>query len=309
LSHAPRCRILALPLAASLALLAGCEGPQQPFEPPDRLAATTAILAPGPDAGVILVPIQGLAPGTGRDLTGRIAEKLQQREIAASTSTAMPGSFMLQGSVAAQPLDQDRTRLDFTWRLIDPKGLTGGAITQSETAATPALQAHDPRLMAAIAERAATRIEALIRPATSSPAPLPAPAAAAAAAPPAAAVPTPRVVLRPVEGAPGDGRISLTRAIRAILERNHVTVVDREGAGTLLALGTVRLQDRGAMQLVQIEWRVVKADGTSVGTVSQQNQVPAGTLDGAWGPIANAAASGSAEGLIQLLQAAAAAGS
>ena len=278
---------------AGVALLAlvGCEAPPQPFEPPDRLAATTALAAPGADAGIILVPIQGLAPNAGRILAHRIAENLQKREIAASTDTAMAGSFMLQGSVSMRPLDATRAQLDFIWRLVDPKGLTGGTISQSETAPALALQAEDAKVIAGIAERAATRIESLIRPAVPE-APVP-------------AAPQARVVLRPVEGAPGDGKVSLTRAIRDILVHNNVSVVDQEGAGTLLALGTVRLQDRGTVQLVQIEWRVLKADGTSVGTVSQQNQIPAGMLDGPWGPIAYQAASGSADGLIQLLRAAA----
>jgi hypothetical protein len=281
-------------LGLALFAIAGCEAPPQPFEPPDRLAATTAVAAPGADAGVILVPIQGLAPNAGHILAHRIAENLQQREIAASTDTAMAGSFMLQGSVETRALDDARIQLDFTWRLVDPNGLTGGTASQSETAPALALQAEDPKLMTAMAERAAERIEALIRPGVKQ-----------ALAP---ALPQTRVVLRPVEGAPGDGKISLTRAIRDILVRNNVTVVERDDPSALLALGTVRMQDRGTVQLVQIEWRVLKPDGTAVGTVSQQNQIPAGMLDGPWGPIATQAASGSADGLIQLLRAAAASG-
>jgi hypothetical protein len=274
--------------------LSGCEAPRRPFEPPAQLAATTALLAPGPDAGIILVPIQGLPPGTARALGDRIAANLQQREIAASTRTAIAGSFILQGDVSTRPIEPGRAQLDFTWRLIDPKGLTGGSITQSETTPVAGLQKDDAPLIAAIADRAAVRIESLLRPAVAT-----APSAATA-------VPATQVLLRPVEGAPGDGRVSLTQAIRSILLRNNITLVDQEGAGTLLALGTVRMQNRGTVQVVQIEWRVLKSDGSTVGTVSQQNQIPAGLLDGPWGPIANQAASGSAEGLIQLLHAAAA---
>jgi hypothetical protein len=283
-------------LAGLLSLmLTGCGGDPPPFEPPAKLAATTALLAPGADSGMTLVPIVGLPPQAGRALGGRIAEQLQQREIAASTRTASAARYILQGEATTQLIDQTQLHIDFVWRLVDPTGLTAGTITQEETVPALAVQSGDTAVITGIAERAAIRIEALVRPE---------PKQAAGTLAPRVA----RVFVRAVEGAPGDGRTSLTQAIRHILAQNNVTVVEQEDAEALLALGTVRLQDRGAVQLVQIEWRVLKPDGTTAGTVSQQNQIPKGLLDGPWGPTATAAASGSAEGLLQILRSAAAAG-
>ncbi|HYM30879.1 MAG TPA: hypothetical protein VEU47_06255 [Candidatus Cybelea sp.] len=276
-------------LAATL-IVAACVASQPTFEPDDKRARTTALLTPGADAGVTIVPMQGLPPSVARVLGQSLAESLQKREIAASTRTANQGSYLLQSEAKVMPLDDGRDRLELTWRLVGPTGLVVGTTTLSEPMPTLSWRSADERTLRPIADRAAERIEAMIRPQNT--------------APVANAPPPPRVAVRPVEGAPGDGRTSLTGAVRAILTRNNVVVVDREGPDTLLAVGTVRVQDRGAAQLVQIEWRVLKPDGETVGTVSQQNQLPKGVLDGPWGPIATAAAEGSAEGLMQILRAA-----
>jgi hypothetical protein len=85
---------------------------------------------------------------------------------------------------------------------------------------------------------------------------------------------------------------------------------DRRGAEYFLA-GKV---DIGAVnaghQNVTIVWALKRAaDGKEIGQVSQENAVPAGSLDGAWGDTAYDVAAAAAGGIVELLQRAQAAGS
>ena len=54
-------------------------------------------------------------------------------------------------------------------------------------------------------------------------------------------------------------------------------------------------------QTIQIDWRVKDGRGNAVGTVTQKNAIPPGSLDGSWGQTADAAAAAAAQGILKLL--------
>ena len=54
-------------------------------------------------------------------------------------------------------------------------------------------------------------------------------------------------------------------------------------------------------QSIHIEWTVRDPSGKKLGTVSQRNEIPAGSLDGAWGKAAENAAWAAVQGIIRLL--------
>jgi hypothetical protein len=54
-------------------------------------------------------------------------------------------------------------------------------------------------------------------------------------------------------------------------------------------------------QAIQIDWRVKDPQGKALGTVSQKNEIPEGSLDGSWGKTADAAAAAAAQGIVKLL--------
>ncbi len=62
-------------------------------------------------------------------------------------------------------------------------------------------------------------------------------------------------------------------------------------------------QGKDGKQPIQIDWNVIDPTGKKLGTVSQKNEVPQGSLDGAWGKTADAAAAAAAQGIIKLLPA------
>ena len=60
-------------------------------------------------------------------------------------------------------------------------------------------------------------------------------------------------------------------------------------------------QGKDGKQPIQIDWNVYDPKGKKLGTVSQKNEVPQGSLDGTWGKTADAAAQAAAQGIVKLL--------
>ena len=128
--------------------------------------------------------------------------------------------------------------------------------------------------------------------------------AAAATDPPAARAPKGPVtaMVSPVSGAPGDGTKSLTAAIKKRLYAKGVKLTSVQSENTYTVKGIVSLTDAsGGKQSIRIDWQVIDPSGKKLGTVSQQNTIPKGSLSGPWGAIADAAAGAAADGIVKLL--------
>jgi hypothetical protein len=105
-----------------------------------------------------------------------------------------------------------------------------------------------------------------------------------------------------VKGAPGDGSTSLTAAIRRALEAKGVALTDQSTPATYRVEGVVTLRaSQAGKQPIEIEWIVKDPQGSKLGTVSQKNDIPEGSLDGPWGQIADQAASAAVQGILKLL--------
>ena len=104
-----------------------------------------------------------------------------------------------------------------------------------------------------------------------------------------------------VVGAPGDGSRSLASALRNELLRNGIKPTP-PGAKAYRVEGRVKMGAvKNGQQPIRIDWVVRDPKGVNLGTVSQENQVPGGSLDGAWGPTASAAATAATQGILKLL--------
>jgi Mrp family chromosome partitioning ATPase len=103
-----------------------------------------------------------------------------------------------------------------------------------------------------------------------------------------------------VTGAPGDGNSALSSALQRELSRQGVTMANRPGAYRIegkVAMGG----GQSGKQSIQIDWLVRDPQGRSLGTVSQKNEIPEGSLDGTWGNTADAAAGAATQGILKLL--------
>lgn len=104
-----------------------------------------------------------------------------------------------------------------------------------------------------------------------------------------------------VVGAPGDGATSLATALRNELIRNGVKPTS-PGQPAHRVEGRVKLGPaQNGQQPIKIDWVVRDPKGVSLGTVSQENNIPAGSLNGQWGTTANAAATAATQGILKLL--------
>ena len=137
------------------------------------------------------------------------------------------------------------------------------------------------------------------------------PPPSASIAPSAAGGPTTGSIERPgavnamvpsVVGAPGDGSVALTSAIQRELTRSGLALTAAPSDQTYRVEGKVVVgQGANGKQPIQIDWDVKDPKGKKLGTVSQKNEIPQGSLDGAWGKTADAAASAAAQGILKLI--------
>jgi hypothetical protein len=106
-----------------------------------------------------------------------------------------------------------------------------------------------------------------------------------------------------VAGAPGDGATALAAALQRELSRNGVTAASGAAqANAYRVEGKVTMGGaRDGKQPIQIEWNVKDPRGKSLGTVSQKNEIPEGSLNGSWGRTADDAAGAATQGILKLL--------
>lgn len=323
-------------VALSLAL-AGCEtsgGLLGGTTPPPAPAIAQA--TPAPLARVALAPIIGAPEAVARQLGTQLVEAGQPQRVTILTEREAKGDYTLRGYIVASR-DKAGTKVSYIFDVADPAGRRVNRITGEEIAAA-APNAKDPwaavtpAVTKAIADKTASSLATWLPTQQPSPTPvaavpgqppvsgagagtLPPQGGPAAPTPPAtakaplvsdqqtAAIPrTEQVVAAPptVTGAPGDGNGALAAALQRELSRQGLALA--EGAASYRVEGTVKLGPvKEGKQLIQIDWRVKDPQGKSLGTVSQKNEIPPGSLDSQWGKTADAAAAAAAQGILKLM--------
>ena len=270
---------------AGLLIVTACQPLPHPFQPADKDA--NALLWPGTRTGIVVKEVAG-APAP-RALAGEMARALREADVVASATAGNRQSFLLFASATAAPLDTMRDEIRISWRLEDSRGRPVGEFRQTAQALHPAWKMGAPPLLRALARRAAPEIARLL-------------AATDASLNPAGGA-APRVVILPIDDAPGDGRNSLVRAMAFHLRKAGVRLSEEITDDSLMLLGSVRLAAApSGTQRVAITWTAISSEGTEVGTVTQNARVPAGALDGPWGALAHAAAKAAASGVAELIE-------
>ena len=187
------------------------------------------------------------------------------------------------------------------------------------SAPAPAIAEAKPAADAAPVKVAATSASAPVRTAANTPAKAPRAKASAetaslasavdtsaAAAPVQTAAAAPQeimAVVPAVSGAPGDGKTSLSDAMKKALVRQGVKLTSAAGAGAYKIQGQVEMGSvSNGQQPITIRWVVIDPSGKQMEkTVVQNNKISAGSLDGAWGEVAEQAAGAAASEVSKLL--------
>jgi hypothetical protein len=130
------------------------------------------------------------------------------------------------------------------------------------------------------------------------------PAAAPAKLKAAAAPVEVAAIVPAVTGAPGDGKTSLTEAMKRALGEQGIKLVSSAKPGAYKIQGQVEVGAAAdGLQPITIRWVVIDPAGKQMEkTVVQNNKIGAGRLDGAWGDIADQAAGAAAAEVTKLLQ-------
>lgn len=318
---------------ASMAL-AGCESMGSILGGGDTVAQTQVATPPPtpvqPAARKItLAPVIGAPETVGSQLVGQLGAAGAQHRYEVDAR----GEFTIRGYMVAAR-DRAGTKVSYIWDVADSTGkrvhrITGEEIAPAAANARDPWASVTPATIQAIADKTASQLGAWLpnQPSGGPPAGSGTPVAAAGAgagtvAPSQAGAPPSQLAARPaavntqtaslppaggatgvapvVTGAPGDGNSALADALQRELSRQGVSLADP--SGTYRVEGKVAVgAARDGKQPIQIDWRVRDPQGKSLGTVSQKNEIPPGSLDGQWGKTAEAAAAAAAQGIIKLL--------
>jgi hypothetical protein len=270
-----------------MALLVGCQPLPHPFAD-DVPRKGSPMLELRDSASVTIAPVAGTPRATAEKLGPAMASALQAKEIAASDRTASLGSYELSGRIEEIVSSGGKAVVNAVWELRDPSGERLGE--RAERLEAPAADweegKDDP--VAQLAAASAAQLLTLLQD----------------DAPPQAEISgRTRLLIGGVTGAPGDGGNALTSAITEILKKQDLAVVtDPQAEADLVLAADVDIaRPKAGKQHVKIVWHVRRKDGGEIGTVGQENDVPTGLLDGAWGDVAYMVAVSAQDGIMELV--------
>ena len=304
---------LGLALLASLAISA-CSSGVGTTQTMSELLSSDSKVAQKPK--IAIAPIIGAPSTVTTALNERLRLSAREREIEIVESQS--ADYTLRGYLATSP-EKDGHKLSHIWDITDAKGarvhrVLGEDIVKGKgsdpwaNVNSTVVQGIATKTMIGLGRwlpKAGKASGAAPKPAVASASASRDPDAAAQlrGAKPKASKPKKLMAYVPtVIGAPGDGGKSLTDALRQRLASRGIPVAPRAGSGLYQVRGVVRMgQPEGGQQSIQIDWGVLDPTGKRLGTVSQKNRIPAGSLDGAWGKTAGFAADAATNGIIDLL--------
>ena len=279
-----------------------------------------------------LAPIVGAPANVTQDLTDALVSAGKERKL-----TLIPGgtgaSYTLRGYLVASA-EKSGSKISYIWDVSDAKGQRVARVSGDELIAkrsgTDPWSGVDSAALRSIAAKTTSQVLASLSgggsapvasaspppaspspglaspPGSSRPPASASPGLGGPSAAPAASAPEPpgeiMALVAPVSGAPGDGQKSLTAALKKRLFAGGVKLASVPARNVYTVKGSVVMANAsGGKQNIRIEWQVLDPNGKKLGTVSQQNTIAKGALNGPWGPIADAAAGAAADGIIKLI--------
>ena len=288
----------------------------------------TAPAKPQMLASVALAPIIGAPDKIGQQLRSQVTEAAARSKVAIVADRDPSADYGMRGYLVAAR-DRGSIKVSYIWDVTDKSGkrvnrFTGEENVPGASGAKDPWSAVSPQVTQTIADKVAASLGAW---APSQPRATPVASAGPRTAPPAgagagtlpqaqaavattapattntttAALPPAGGGLPIVTGAPGDGNSALASALNRELVKQGLPV-DRQTGQPYRIEGQVTLGAvKDGRQSIQIDWRVKDGKGNAVGTVTQKNAIPPGSLDGSWGQTADAAAAAAAQGILKLL--------
>lgn len=269
-----------------------------------------------------IAPVIGPPENVSTDLRNQLVADLERQNIRVAKSPDEKAEYTLRGYVVSSLEKGSKSKVSYIWDVTDASGKGVHRVSGEETA--PSGKSKDPwtavtpNIVQSIASKTVTSVAGWMPGAG----PVVASGTQGGYVQTAAASPSPsyqspkssmvtgsvgrgpvKALVPVVTGAPGDGSSSLRAALQRELTRSGVTLTDAQtGGDTYLVEGKVAMgAGKDGKQPITIDWSVTDPSGKKLGTVSQKNEVPQGSLDGSWGKTADAAAAAASQGIIKLL--------
>ncbi len=335
---APMHNALPVPFTATLMVLclalAGCESSTNLLGSANQPETAVAIPNAAKPVSVAIAPVLGVPDATRKQMVAQLGNGLDKTRFTLVTQPTTPADYTLRGYATAAK-DKAAGKFSYFFDVIDKSGQKINRIAGEEVLAAPSTgkdiwQSVTPAIAQSVATKTSTSFAASVpvtgAPATAAllavasqtnqPAAIGATKAAASATDVAAATTatrttttgsidkaaSPTTVVPNVVGAPGDGSQSLSSALQKELTRSGVALSDGAAGPAYRVEGKVVVgSDKDGKQPIEISWNVKDPQGKKLGTVTQKNEIPNGSLDGAWGKTADAAAAAAAQGILKLL--------
>ena len=302
--------------------------------PAPEIAASSQPAPQPPLAKIAVAPIIGAPDAIAKQIQQEFTSAVEKQRVSVTSGKDERADYTLRGYIVAAK-DKSATKVSYIWDVTDPTGkrvnrITGEEVVSGATAKDP-WAALNSQVAQSIASKAASSFVAwlpnhigqgpMAANVAAQPTSVSAHPAAAPGEPKRAAAPKQIAATQPgattgsiardgpvqavvpaVVGAPGDGSTSLTAAIQRELVGKGVAIADKPTTVAYRVEGTVTVgQAKDGKQPIQIEWLVRDPHGKKLGTVSQKNEIPQGSLDGPWEKTAEQAAGAAAQGILKLL--------
>lgn len=254
-----------------------------PFESLDPVKERPLAQPSGP-SGVQVRAVVG-APA-GRALAAAVADAFTRRDVAATTGRGNLRSWLLIGRAEARPAAGNgaMTDLHLRWDLADTNGAARGALDQRARVGEADWRNGRPDLLKRLAEDAASELLPRFTDAN------------------APTVRQKTVRIHSIDGAPGDGATALRHALTQALSRRGFPIGAAIADGGIVVTGVIRISPGGRDgDTVSILWTVLGPNGATLGTIEQDNRVPAGSLSDHWGIAAIHVAEAAAPGIAQVI--------
>ncbi len=280
-------------------------------------------------AKIALAPVIGAPSTIASQIVAQVSTEIAKQNIAVAKTPNEQVDYTLRGYIVAAR-ESAGTKVSYIWDVTNPTGarvhrVTGEELVKGAGTGDPWANVS-PQLIQVIAAKTSSQLgQWMPQKATPTTAPVVASAATTAGQASAAATTAgqtggrvasaasqattgsiPRTgavtaLVPQVVGAPGDGSRSLAAALRNELMRNGVKPAP-PGSPAYRVEGRVKMgAQQSGQQPIKIDWVVKDPNGKNLGTVSQENKIPAGSLDGQWGGTATAAAVAATQGILKLL--------
>ena len=299
----------------AILLLAGCGSTPKPFE---HEAVDDIAFRPKQDKAEVIVATPANMPGKlANKIASALALELQSYDIVAAVQPAQ-APLKVAGATSTRDAGFGMgIEIQIEWYLLGNGAIQGPAVSKTVARPEDIAEGND-RLVSRIAQQAAPRIATLMGKPPTVEARAPGQVAAgvnvpdvptddptqtASAAPTRPKVPTTKVMVSQVVGAPSDGNRQLFSGMRRALGSSRIVVIDKAGPDTFTVGATVKLTpiDDQKVQL-KISWVLTDPTGKEVGKVDQSNPVPIAATKGSWVGFGDIVATAAVEGVLELLE-------